>query len=72
MGFEGVFNEIFIKVCQFVFCYFVFEDLDSIIDDEVRSYFLNEVDGIKNNDGIFMIGSMNYLECLDFGILVSS
>lgn len=46
----------------------VFEDLDSIVNDSVRSYFLNEVDGLKSNDGIFMIGSTNHLERLDPGI----
>ncbi|KAH7329588.1 P-loop containing nucleoside triphosphate hydrolase protein [Stachybotrys elegans] len=49
-------------------CYLIFEDLDSIIDDSVRSYFLNEVDGLKDNDGVFMIGSTNHLERLDPGI----
>jgi len=38
-------------------CLLIFEDLDSLIVDEVRSYFLNEVDGLENNDGILMIGS---------------
>lgn len=51
-------------------CYLVLEDLDSIVSDNVRSYFLNEVDGLKSNDGIFMIGSTNHLEWLDPGISV--
>jgi len=46
----------------------VFEDLDSLIDDRVRSYFLNEVDGLQTNDGVLMVGSTNYLERLDPGI----
>jgi len=49
-------------------CYLVFEDLDSIVRDSVRSYFLNEVDGIKRNDGILMLGSTNHLDRLDPGI----
>lgn len=48
----------------------MFEDLDSIVTDGVRSYFLNEVDGLENNDGIFMVGSTNHLERLDPGISV--
>jgi AAA+ superfamily predicted ATPase len=72
MGPEGALSEIFGKARQFAPCYLVLEDLDSIIDDTVRSYFLNEVDGIKNNDGIFMIGSTNHLERLDPGISVSA
>lgn len=37
----------------------LFEDVDSLVKDEVRSYFLNEIDGLENNDGILMIGSTN-------------
>jgi transitional endoplasmic reticulum ATPase len=46
----------------------IFEDLDSLISPDVRSYFLNEVDGLSNNDGIFMVGSTNHIEWLDPGI----
>lgn len=46
-------------------CLLVFEDLDSLVVDKVRSYFLNEVDGLQDNDGILMIGSTNHLERLD-------
>lgn len=63
---------VFAKAREFAPCYLVFEDLDTIITDEVRSYFLNEVDGLKSNDGIFMIGSTNHLDRLDPGIAVSS
>lgn len=46
-------------------CLLIFEDLDSFLTDEVRSYFLNEVDGLESNDGILMIGSTNHLDRLD-------
>lgn len=49
-------------------CLLVLEDLDSLIDDNVRSYFLNEVDGLTSNDGIMMIGSTNHLDRLDPGL----
>jgi transitional endoplasmic reticulum ATPase len=49
-------------------CYLVFEDLDSVVSDGVRSFFLNEVDGLSSNDGIFMVGSTNHLDLLDPGI----
>ncbi|KAL8988899.1 MAG: hypothetical protein Q9169_008482 [Polycauliona sp. 2 TL-2023] len=49
-------------------CLLVFEDLDSLVTDKVRSYFLNEVDGLESNDGILMVGSTNHLERLDPGI----
>ncbi|KAM3420418.1 hypothetical protein BST61_g3692 [Cercospora zeina] len=49
-------------------CMLIFEDLDSLVNDKIRSYFLNEVDGLERNDGILMIGSTNHLERLDPGI----
>ena len=49
-------------------CLLIFEDLDSLVVDQVRSYFLNEVDGLEDNNGILMIGSTNHLERLDPGI----
>ncbi|KAI0802370.1 ATPase [Xylaria sp. FL0064] len=67
-GPERALMDIFNKARQFAPCYLVFEDLDSIVSDQVRSYFLNEVDGLKANDGIFMIGSTNHLDRLDPGI----
>ncbi|KAL8687318.1 MAG: hypothetical protein Q9218_006472, partial [Villophora microphyllina] len=49
-------------------CLLVFEDIDSLVTDNVRSFFLNEVDGLEGNNGIMMIGSTNYLDRLDAGI----
>lgn len=46
-------------------CLLIFEDLDSLVDDKTRSYFLNEVDGLESNDGILMVGSTNHLDGLD-------
>ncbi|KAF1949137.1 P-loop containing nucleoside triphosphate hydrolase protein [Byssothecium circinans] len=67
-GPEYSLNSIFSKARQVAPCYLVFEDLDSIVNDHVRSYFLNEVDGLKSNDGILMVGSTNHLDRLDPGI----
>lgn len=71
MGPEYGIKTIFGKAREFAPCYLVLEDLDTIITEDVRSYFLNEVDGLKANDGIFMIGSTNHLDRLDPGISVS-
>lgn len=67
-GPEYSLQAIFQKARQVAPCYLVFEDLDSIVNDRVRSYFLNEVDGLKSNDGILMVGSTNHLDRLDPGI----
>lgn len=67
-GPEYAISAIFGKARQQMPCFLVFEDLDSIVSDNVRSYFLNEVDGLLNNDGILMVGSTNHLDRLDPGI----
>ena len=67
-GPEYAIGQIFSRARQQMPCFLVFEDLDSIVSDRVRSYFLNEVDGLLNNDGILMVGSTNHLERLDPGI----
>lgn len=36
-----------------------------MVTEKVRSYFLNEVDGLQSNTGILMIGSTNHLDRLD-------
>jgi transitional endoplasmic reticulum ATPase len=67
-GPEYAIRNIFAKAREAAPCYLIFEDLDSIVEDRVRSYFLNEVDGLRSNDGILMIGSTNHLDRLDPGI----
>ncbi|KAK7419309.1 hypothetical protein QQX98_003461 [Neonectria punicea] len=68
MGPEFSLHMIFEKAREFAPCYLVFEDIDSLVTPTVRSYFLNEVDGLKQNDGIFIIASTNHLDRLDPGI----
>lgn len=59
---------VFEKARQEAPCYLVFEDLDSLVTDDVRSFFLNAIDGLAENDGILMVGSTNHLDRLDPGI----
>ncbi|MDP3274578.1 MAG: ATP-binding protein [Deltaproteobacteria bacterium] len=47
----------------------VFEDLDALINDKNRSFFLNELDGFANNDGLCIIATTNHPEELDTSIL---
>ena len=67
-GPEYAISQIFSEARRQAPCFLIFEDLDSIVSDDVRSYFLNEVDGLQSNDGILMVGSTNHLEQLDPGI----
>jgi transitional endoplasmic reticulum ATPase len=57
---QGDIRSIFEKARETAPCLLVLEDIDSLVSDHVRSFFLNEVDGLEGNDGIMMIGSTNY------------
>ena len=46
-------------------CVLILEDLDSLINDKNRSFFLNQLDGLENNDGLLVIGTTNHFERLD-------
>jgi hypothetical protein len=50
-------------------CIMVLEDLDSLINDGNKSYFLNEVDGFASNAGILTIATTNHPEKLDVAIV---
>ncbi|KAK4227030.1 P-loop containing nucleoside triphosphate hydrolase protein [Podospora fimiseda] len=58
-------KKIFARAREMAPCLLIFEDLDSLVEDKLRSYFLNEVDGLESNEGILMIGSTNHLSRLD-------
>lgn len=61
-------QQIFSKARVMAPCLLIFEDLDSMVTNKTRSYFLNEVDGLESNEGILMIGSTNHLNRLDSAI----
>lgn len=50
-GPEYSIRTIFQKARQMAPCLLIFEDLDSLVTDRVRSYFLNEVDVLESNEG---------------------
>jgi len=64
-GEEYAIQQIFSMARRFAPCLLVFEDLDSHINDRNRSYFLNQLDGLDNNDGLLLIATTNHLERLD-------
>ena len=59
-GPEYSIREIFVKAREIAPCLLILEDLDSLITDRAKSFFLNEIDGLESNDGIMMIGSTNH------------
>ncbi|KAH9844113.1 P-loop containing nucleoside triphosphate hydrolase protein [Rhodofomes roseus] len=65
MGEEGSMALVFDKAREMAPCVLILEDLDSLINDSNRSFFLNQLDGLEGNDGLLLIGSTNHFDKLD-------
>jgi AAA+ superfamily predicted ATPase len=50
-------------------CLVVLEDLDSMIDERSRAFFLNELDGFETNHGVIVLATTNHPDQLDPAIL---
>ena len=50
-------------------CVLVLEDLDAMIANEHRAFFLNELDGFRANTGVAVVATTNHPEKLDTSIL---
>lgn len=50
-------------------CVVVLEDLDAMIDNQNRAFFLNELDGFQSNTGVVVLATTNHPEKLDPSIL---
>lgn len=62
-------SEVFKRARMTTPCVLVFEDLDSMIDDQNRAFFLNELDGFHTNTGVVVLATTNHPEKLDSSIL---
>ncbi|KAJ7111091.1 P-loop containing nucleoside triphosphate hydrolase protein [Mycena epipterygia] len=60
MGGEECITTIFKKARKSAPCLLVLEDLDTLIEDDTRTFFLNEVDGFARNNGILILASSNH------------
>ncbi|KAJ7044520.1 P-loop containing nucleoside triphosphate hydrolase protein [Mycena alexandri] len=67
-GEEAAMAQVFDKARQLSPCVIVLEDLDALINDRNRSFFLNQLDGLQGNDGLLVIGTTNHFERLDPGL----
>jgi AAA+ superfamily predicted ATPase len=65
---QGNMAEVF-KRARMAPCLVVLEDLDSMIHDSNRSFFLNELDGFRANTGVVVLATTNHPEKLDSAIL---
>ncbi|KAF7301826.1 ATP-dependent Zn protease [Mycena indigotica] len=68
MGEEAAMLDVFSKARQLSPCVVVLEDLDALINDRNRSFFLNQLDGLQGNDGLLVVGTTNHFDRLDPGL----
>lgn len=61
-------RKVFKRARQTTPCLLILEDLDALITDENRAFFLNELDGFAENTGIVTVASTNHPERLDGAI----
>ncbi|KAF5390598.1 hypothetical protein D9757_002633 [Collybiopsis confluens] len=59
---------VFGKARQLAPCVVILEDIDSLITDRNRSFFLNELDGLAGNDGLLVLATTNHFDRLDPGL----
>ncbi|TNJ60304.1 ATP-binding protein [Paenibacillus hemerocallicola] len=61
---SGSIQEVFESAVKMAPMVLIIEDIDSM-PEQVRSYFLNTLDGATSKEGIFLIGTTNYPEKID-------
>ena len=61
--------EVFKRARMKIPCIVVLEDLDSMIDNKNRAFFLNELDGFQSNTGVVVLATTNHPQKLDPSIL---
>lgn len=50
-------------------CVLVLEDLDALLNNENRSFFLNQLDGFEQNHGLIVLATTNHPERIDDAII---
>jgi hypothetical protein len=66
---DACIDAVFTRARELTPCCLVFEDLDAMIHDKNRSYFLNQLDGISNASGLLTLATTNHPERLDPAIV---
>jgi hypothetical protein len=62
---ESNIEDVFERAREQTPCCLVLEDLDALVDDHNRSFFLNQLDGFEQNTGILTLATTNHPERLD-------
>jgi hypothetical protein len=66
---DGNIQQVFRRARNQAPCILVLEDLDALLNDGNRSFFLNEMDGFASNAGILTLATTNHPERLDPALL---
>ena len=68
-GAEASIKRVFARARRIKPCLIVMEDIDSLITEFSRSFFLNELDGFAENDGVMVLATTNYPKKLDAALV---
>ena len=66
---EQMWKQVFDRARGLRPCVLVLEDLDSLVNDENRSFFLNQLDGFEQNHGMIVLATTNHAERIDSAII---
>ncbi len=69
MSDQSCVNRLFERARTTTPCILILEDIDALVTDKNRSFFLNEMDGFSANHGILTIATTNHPDRLDPAIL---
>jgi len=58
-------DQVFRRAREMTPCCLVFEDIDAMIHDQNRAFFLNQLDGLGNLSGVLTLATTNHPERLD-------
>ncbi len=66
---EQMWQQVFDRARGLRPCVLVLEDLDSLVTDENRSFFLNQLDGFEQNHGLIVLATTNHPDRIDSAII---
>ncbi len=66
---EDLLRSVFERARQLRPCVLIFEDLDALVNEENRSFFLNQLDGFEKNVGMLVLATTNHPERIDPAIV---
>ncbi|MEZ6088525.1 MAG: ATP-binding protein [Pirellulaceae bacterium] len=66
---EQMWRKVFARARGLRPCVLVLEDLDALVDDKNRSFFLNQLDGLEQNHGLIVLATTNHPERIDSAIM---